>query len=525
MPPVVVPLVANVLIAFGVAPLTALSVGITVGTSALLSSVGSLALSVGLSAAASAVARSSLSDRGKIGAGVNSPDIRLNTRQEVPARRWVYGEVLVGGPLFFEESKGDYYYQGFLWSEGPISEVVRVQNSQNVIPFSTQFNQILIPSTDLEGAPPYSQNVRVSLRQGLIGQPADPLLLEAFPELDAATFRQRGVATIVFEARNGDDYEQFEQLWGTVRRPNPIALIRGVPIYDPRDPAQRLPTDPDDPYDLEDARLTWKWSNNAALVQADYLWRPDGGRIPLHAMRWDEIAKSADYDDGLIPTKSGELIRRHTIDGVVTSGQNPVSILQSMLTANRGFVVRHQGRVWVQSSKPVWDPVLTITDEMIKGSIEFRRAQPKRQLLNRVRSRFIDPRQEWTMVDGPVRDRPDWRMDDGDLYEATVDLLWTADHRRAQRLQKAAMDESRLGRMITTALDIGVVGLKAGDVVRVDSRILPRLNGVYRLTEVQLAEGMAAIRISGAEYDPTIETNWDPAVDEMDFELPELEVS
>ena len=210
---------------------------------------------------------------------------------------------------------------------------------------------------------------------------------------------------------------------------------------------------------------------------------------------------------------------------MVNANLNPLAIIQSMLTANRGFVVRHQGRVWIQSSKPIDDPVLTITDDMIKGSFELRRSQPKRQLLNRVRSRFIDPRQEWTTVDGPIRDRPDWRADDGDLYEASVDLLWTADHRRAQRLAKAALEDSRLGRMFTTALDLETVGLKAGDVVRVDLEIAPRANGIYRITEVALADGLAAIRITAAEYSAAIERDWNPTTDEMPFELPDLEVN
>jgi hypothetical protein len=525
MPPVIVPLVANALIAFGVAPLTALSIGISVGTGAFLSSIGTIALSVGLSAAANAISRASMSDKGKLGGGVNSTDLRLNTRQEVPPKRWIYGEVLVGGPLFFEESIGKKYYQGFLWSEGPISEVVRIQNSQNRIPFNMTWDAIMTPSTDIVGAPPYAAHVRASIRQGLISQAIDPLLAAAFAALNASTFRQRGVATIVFEADSAATFDLFEELWGTVRRPNPIALVRGVPLYDPRNPACVLPNDPNDPAELEAARLTWPWSNTAALVQADYLWRADGGRIPLGSMRWDEIAKSATYDEGLIGTADGSLIKRHTIDGIVNANLNPLSIIQSMLTANRGFVARHQGKVWVQSSQPIVDPVMTITDATIKGSIEIRRAQPKRQLLNRVRTRFIDPRQEWMQVDGPIRDRPDWQAADGDLYEASLDLLWTADQRRAQRLAKIALDESRLGKLITTALDVETVGLKAGDVVRVESEIVPRANGIYRLTEVGLADGMSALRISGVEYDHTIESSWNPAVDELPFELPDLEVS
>ncbi|MFN3746710.1 MAG: phage tail protein [Hyphomicrobiaceae bacterium] len=530
MPPVIVPIVAPLLVSLGVGGIAALEIAIAVGTglAALTSPIGLTVLSVGLSIGANALARSSLSDKGKVGAGVNAADIRLNTRQEVPAQRWVYGEVLIGGPLFFEEAIGKKYYQGFLWSEGPISSVEAIYNTQERIVFNDiPFNTILTPSTNLVDGPPYQANVRLSVRRGLLSQPVDPLLAAAFPALPAATFRQRGVATLVFEADSGATFAQFEQMWGSARRPNPIARIRGVPVYDPRDGTQRLPIDPDDPEDLEDARLTWKWSNNASLVIADYLWRRNGGRIPLTSMHWDRIAKSATYDDSLIGTRDGRLIPRHTIDGVVTAGQNPTTIIQSMLTANRGFVCRQQGRVWVQSSMPL-KPVLTVTDDMIIGALEYRRAAPKRTLLNRVRSRFIDPRQAWTTVDGPIIDRPDLRALDGDLYEATVDLMWTADHRRAQRLQKAFLADSRLGRTIQTTLAIdAAIGLEAGDVVRFDSRTLPRINGLYRIGELGLAleQGLSGLTLSCAEYDPSIEQDWDPTVDEQPYELPDLEAS
>lgn len=524
MPQVVVPILAPILVSSGVSGITALSVSIAVGN-AIVSAGTSLLLSVGLSAAAAAIQRSSYGDRGALARGINEPEIRLNTRQEVPAQRWVYGEVLIGGPLFFEESVGNKYYQGFLWSEGPITEVIEIRNTQELLPLQNiQFGTIMQPFTNLDGAPPYVGKCRMCVRRGTIDQTIDPILSGAFSTLDPVTFRQRGVAALVFEASFGTDYEQNELMWGTSRRPNPIALIRGVPVYDPRDPAQRLPNDPDDREDLEDARLTWKWSNNASLVQADYLWRPNGGRIDLGKMRWDKIADSADYDDQLIPTASGQLIRRHTVDGVVTAGQQPVQIIQSMLTANRGFVARSRGDVWIQSSRPVDTPILTITDDDLMGGIEIRRNQPKRNLVNRVRSRFIDPRQQWTTVDGPIRDRTDLRTTDGDLYEATIDLPWTADHRRAQRLQKLYLDETRLGRNARFMVNMQRFGLEVGHVIRLQLKCMPKANGIYRINETGLADGFTSVVVTATEYNAEIEKSW-TAADEMPFELPDLELA
>lgn len=521
MPQVFIPIAVAVtpyLTFFGLSSTAAAGIAITV-----IETGASLLLSAGLSYAASALQRTSYSDRGAMGKGANSVEIRLNTRQDVPPQRKIYGEVLVGGPLFFEESKNPLYYQGFLLSEGPITEVMEVRNTQEIFRVHPViFGQAFEPFTNVEGRPLYVGRVKLCVRQGLIGQAIDPILAAAFPALDPATFLQRGVATLVCEAHFGSDFDENELLWGSSRRPNPIALIRGVPVYDPRNPRHVLPTDVDDPAEVEACRLTWDWSNTAALVQADYLWDPKGGRIPIGSLDWDRIARSADYDEGMIGTNEGPLIKRHTIDGVVTAGQQPLQILQSMLTANRGFIARSRGRVWVQSSQPIDKPVITITDDHIKGGIELRRAQPKRSLLNRVRSRFIDPRQQWTTVDGPIRNRTDLQALDGDIYQSTLDLPWTADHRRAQRIAEQMLRDSRLGRSIRMPLMVDTLGLDAGSVIRVDLSIYPRANGVYRLTEVQLSGSLDSIVITGAEYDPSIERDWNPETDELPFELPDL---
>lgn len=495
---------------------------VAVGT--VITAGAAIGVAAALGAAQQSMSRGSFQDRGAFSAGVNKQEVRLTSRQEVPPRRWIYGEVLVGGPIFFEESKSPKYYRGMILSDGPIDSIVAVYNSE------TEITVDLTKASNMQALAPsrYVSRLKLSFRRGTENQTADPILLGAFPGL-GNQFRQRGVATLCFEADWGTDANHNENMWGTSRRPNILVKARGVPVYDPGNPTHRLPDDPNDYEDYKDAQSTWDWSNNASLVQADYLWRPNGGRVPLHRMRWDEIARSAEYDQQLIGTKSGELIPRHTIDGVVTAGQQPLQVIQSMLSANRGFVVQSQGRVWVQSSQPQ-DAVLTITDALIVGGIEYRAASPKTDLVNRVRCRFIDPRQEWQTVDGPVRDRPDLRALDGDLYEAAIEMPWTADHRRAQRLAKSYLDQSRLGKAVTAIVSLDALArskgkLDAGRVVRFDTAILPRANGLYRVDTMEFVENFSAIQLVMTQYDPSIDRDWNPETDEQDFTLPDLNVS
>lgn len=444
---------------------------------------------------------------------MNSPEQRLNVRQEIPPLRRVYGEPLVGGALFFEDCLPPYYYRGFLLSDGPVEGVVEYYNSQTRITVLGG-----LPLTD-----PYVGNLQFSFRNGSRDQAADPILLADFPDL-GVNFRQRKIACLVVKANYGADAEKFESMWGSISRPNPYVKLRGVRVYDPRDATQLLPTNPDDPEDYAAAQATWKWSRNASLIQADYLWWKNGGRIRLDRMRWDDVAESAEWDDGVIETKSGELIPRHTIDGVVTAGQNPLQIMTTMLSANRGFIARRNGYVSVVSSQPK-EPTKTITDDWVIGGFELRRTAPKSDLLNKVRVRLIDPRQEWQMVDGPVLVRDDYIEADGDTYEGTVQFPWTERHERAQRLQKAALADTRAGRMQTLSLDIRALGIEAGEVVRRESEVSPRSNGLYRVQEVTFNYLEKTVELTMVEYDPSVETDWNPATDEQDFEIPDLEAA
>lgn len=475
--------------------------------------VKGLALSVGLSYAANAIQRASMKDKGGFAVGVNATEMRLNTRQEVPPRRRVYGTPLVGGPLFFEDCIPPYYYRGFLLSDGPVDGIEAFYNSQT---------QITLDSGGLPLSDPYNGGfLQVSFRNGARDQAGDPILLADFPSL-GVDFRQRQIACLVVKAKLDSVADNNEARWGSIGRPNPFVKLRGVPVYDPRDPSQILPTDPSDPDDLAAAMATWKHSRTASLIQADYLWWLHGGRVPFGKIRWDDVAESATWDEGKIETKSGELIARHTIDGVVTAGQSPLQVMTTMLSANRGFIARRGGHVTVISSQPK-KPARTITDDWVLSGFDVRRTTPKSDVLNKLRARMIDPRQEWQMVDGPVLVDEDSIEAERDTYEGAVQFPWTERHERAQRLQKAAMDDTRLGKMLTVSVDMRGLGLEAGDVVRFYSEVAPRANGVYRIQEVQFDYKAKAFELVLAQYDEAIETAW-VKDDEQEYELPELGV-
>ncbi len=472
----------------------------------------SAALAVGLSFASSLLAPKASG----LSSGVNTPDVRYSTRQAIPPKRVVFGAAQIGGALFFEQVKTPYLYHGLLLNHGEISGVEKLWIGTNQVGLSDIVEGRALVPANVPNGPNYQGRLVCSFRFGADGQAIDPLLAADFLNL-SAEFRQRGIATAVFRYHYGANYNEFTALWGQVQRPNAYMLVRGVKVFDPRDPTQDL-SDP----------ATWKFTNNASLVLAYYLTQPWGGRIDAARIDWDKVKASADWDDGLVGVKAGGFVKRYTIDGVVTLNQSPAQIVPALLSANRGRLHQSGGKVWVASAYPK-TPIATVYDAILAGGIEFRNSKPKRDLLNRLKVRFIAEDREYQLADGPLLDRADLQTADGEILEGTLELPFTLDHRRAQRIQKAFLEESRLGKTITARVDVIFLAQCAddpiGNAVRVASDLFPAANGIYRVESWGFADGFATVELALTEYDATIETDWDCSVDEQDFTLAPLDVS
>lgn len=492
--------------------------GATITAASIGGAIVSGAIAIGLSLAAAAFApRGSASPGQQQTFQVNTPEIRYSERQAVPSKRIIFGEAQVGGALFFEETQTPYLTMGFLICADEINAFKRCWIGEQEIAFTGGFteNTVLTP-IDIDGQPDYPGNLRACFRTGSDSQLIDALIDQDYTNLPS-TFRQRGTATAVFRFNFGANQDAFTALWGQVQRPNPLMLVEGVKVYDPRDPLQS-----------QDDASTWAYSNNASLVQTHYLRADFGGRIPVDRIDYDEIAISADWDDTLVGCLDGTFIRRHTVDGVVKLNQAPAEVLRGMLSANRGMVLEQGGRVWVQSSYPQ-ESAFTITDNLLAGGIEFVGSKPKRDDINRLRSRFISSEREYQTVDGPILDRADLQVTDGEVLEATLDLPFTLDHRRAQRLQKAYLETSRLGKRISCRVDVRLLAMAKGRIVgracTFQSDLFPDANGVYLVANCGFVDNFSALELSLIEYDRDIETDWNADDDEQAFDEADLDVS
>lgn len=519
--------------------LTAVSIGFEAAS--IVGTVVTTAALVGASYAMNTLAKTQ-AEQGGIGArgpsSINTPEVRGTIRMAAAPQRIIYGRILVGGVWsFYEDGTPPYQYVQLMLCRGRISAVRSVQINKNVIYFTggTPFNTIVEP-VPIDGQD-YFGALEASFRQGLPDQAIDPLLTRDFPVHGTtplefvrdenghitnlpASFRQQNIATATFRASFGDTREIFEARWGQVAFINPMVLVDGRPVYDPRDPTQ----------DIDDEE-TWKFTNNnkepgrnPSLQIADWIRQPFGGRLRTDQIRLDELALAADFDDEPVQDADGNTRPRHQSDGVVQLSENPKHVTEALLTANRAWLVSSRGRVgWVAAIPR--DPVTTLTEKDILGGFDFKFGNPKMDTYNRIRTRFPAAVKDYVEDDGPVLDRADLREDeDGDeLLETTVRTPFTTDPRAIQWLSAQYLEESRLPRSLEipkVAMRPRFLQRKIGDIVRVEHSRYPEINGIYQIMKDGFSDDFSTLAWSLREYDRTIGSK-DRSADEMEFNVGE----
>lgn len=472
------------------------------------------ALSIGLSLAASA-----LLQRGQAsGAPVNSPESRYSTRQATPAKRIIFGkEVYCGGALIFEEVKPPFLYHQYAICADEIEKVSAIYIGTNKVEFADIVPDKVLTPLPNDG-PNYADRLRVCIRLGKEDQAPCPLLALGFPNL-GPNHRARGIATITLRYEFGADQDEYISLWGNNPYPSAFFLVSGVKIYDPALPG----ADPDD-------RSTWTFdrNNNASLVQTHYMRAAYGGRIKTERVPFDRVQSAAEYDDGILVTKNGDSLKQHTIDGLITLDQSPADVMTGMLSANRGFMVQAGGMVWPTSSRPL-TPVLTITDDLLFGGVDYSAGKERRDLINSLKSRFIAKEEAYALIDGPELDRPDLVALDGEPLPGVLTLPFTIDHRRVQRLQNLFFLSARLERSGSISIDVRALAEATdelvGSAVRIESKLFPQANGIYHCDELSFGQGFSSIQLALTEYDASIENSYNAAAQEQDFEQTDIDLS
>ncbi len=476
-----------------------------VGTGIL--AAGSIAVVAGARASLSSAQKQSALTGGQ-GISVADNGLRMPFRQPIPAQRLVLGRVVTSGALLWQRSDPPYIWILYEIGSHRCGDFESLILNGVSVPLEDPGTGILRPNS----APFYDGATRfleLSYRNGTPGQVIDPIIARDFPDMPT-TFRQRRATTICLKASYGATDDAHKALYGSENNFNPLFRFNGALMPDPRAPG----FDPDD-------ESTWVQSRNASLGLVRYLihpW-PNMRLVETAEIDWDRVAEAADVDDRWVGKKDGSLERNHAADGVILSTDDPFETCKALLTANDGLLIQSKGKYFPLPGAPR-DPIGTIHQEMIAGAFEFQSESPDRNLINTVKTEFVAPDREYNTVVGPVISYPTLVAQDGRTLETTLSLPFTEGDARAQRLGNRKLLETRAARSLSGLFTIEARKYKAGDIVRVDFRDFPEVNGIY-----QVRKTARDASLSGVQMDMVAWSNdrfeWYAPSDQKDFELDE----
>lgn len=485
--------------------------GVAGGTAAVF---GGLALNVALLAGTTAL-QFALTPKAPKAIGSQSStqsaqDLKQAVKSTIAPERIALGTVQSSGIIFFEESKNPHYYGGYILANHKCHGLESLYVNNQRVFVDGNGDATSVPFFD--GANTF---LKVSFRDGDTDQARDSIITANaadFSRTYDANFRQRGLTTIVIKAKHGA--EDHQDIWGTSSfLPQVQYRFKGALIYDPRNPLHDL-NDPD----------SWEWTDNAALCAAYYLTFPWASRPRFaqpSSMDWPRIGHAADNCDRWRSLADGSRERDFTVNKIVQSTENPVTVIQGLMAAMSAVPVIYQGKWFPKPFDAKQEPVGTLHDGLVVGNLSLRTERPGHEVINSVRANFVSPERAYTPAETPAYiDTVALAADGGIPREASLPLPFTEGNERAQRLARMAIKENRLGRALTCEVDLECRPWKIGDVIRVSMEKLPELDGVYRITRRTWLRNGTAFALTLEEWDASI-GDWNAANDAQPFTLAE----
>lgn len=246
--------------------------------------------------------------------------------------------------------------------------------------------------------------------------------------------------------------------------PNISAVVRGKKVYDPR-------------------TTSTAYSNNWALCVRDYLTSSVYG-LGCTASELDDatVIASANASDEDVAILSGGTQKRYTMDGVVDTSTAPVNVLDSMATAGAGVITYSQGKFQVYAAAYA-TPTVTIDESWLRGDITVQTKVPRKERFNAVKGTYVEPTKLWQPTDFPAITSSTYQaQDNGEQVFRDLELPFTIDPERCQRLAKLYLEQSR--RSVTVALpcNLKALQLKVWDTVMVTLALYGWSSKPFRVT-------------------------------------------
>jgi len=441
-------------------------------------------------------------------AAQGTPDIETakgSKKQPIPPRIRGYGRRKLGGYYALWEAKGSSAFDVVYICDGPIEAIDQVWSHDHVLTIGS--GGYVAGSADYGGGA--NDLIRVQSRLGIVPETHYAQIQTAVPTLWTSNCRGDGVVSLGCDYRHAKkenlaaDYPNGDPSWSITGR-----LSR---IWDPRDEDQ----DREDP-------TTWPTASaNIGLQILDFCLHETG-----MGMDWaTEIAPAIDHwigefdiCDEDIPLAAGGTEKRYWGSGYYAVPADPQEMLDKLLAACDGRLLKDQHGVWRLWVGKYRAPTVTLTDEDI-ADYDIEGDAQAFDAVNEIVPKFVSEAANWTLVDTTA-----WRDETavdriGRVVSSDLPLECSNSGPMSRRVAKAVLRRQQSPFRASLTGKLSAADALGQRWIAADLPDLGLTGVVLEMTSGgQLTFSRGSVSLSVVAADPTA-WDWDAATEEDSGEL------
>jgi hypothetical protein len=369
------------------------------------------------------------------------------SREATPSRKVVYGRTRVGGSIAYLDGTG---------TDNEFLHIVLLVSARKIDAYEAMyFNEEKVwENGSFIGT--WGSYVTLSTNDGT--QTTADSSLESASTDWTSTSVLNGIAYAYVRLKQSN--EKFPR-----GLPNISFVVRGKPVYDPQKDSTSAYYDNSlgvDTHRLND-ETTWEWSQNPALIEADYIADAKYGLGESYAsINAASLDLAQTVCDELVTLTNNTTQTKYSLDGVVDTANTRRDNIEAMLSATNGRIVPSGGEYFISAADYV-APTVTIDESMLVGAVSTQTKNSMSNLFNAVKGVYLSSEENYVATDYPPVISSSYAVEDGEPLYLELGLAYTTNNVRAQQLAKMSLSESRQQISVTLPMNMSGLLLKAGD--------------------------------------------------------------
>jgi hypothetical protein len=369
------------------------------------------------------------------------------SREATPSRKVVYGRTRVGGSIAYLDGTG---------TDNEFLHIVLLVSARKIDAYEAMyFNEEKVwENGSFIGT--WGSYVTLSTHDGT--QTTADSSLESASTDWTSTSVLNGIAYAYVRLKQSN--EKFPR-----GLPNISFVVRGKPVYDPQKDSTSAYYDNSlgvDTHRLND-ETTWEWSQNPALIAADYIADAKYGLGESYAsINAASLDLAQTVCDELVTLTNNTTQTKYSLDGVVDTANTRRDNIEAMLSATNGRIVPSGGEYFISAADYV-APTVTIDESMLVGAVSTQTKNSMSNLFNAVKGVYLSSEENYVATDYPPVISSSYAVEDGEPLYLELGLAYTTNNVRAQQLAKMSLSESRQQISVTLPMNMSGLLLKAGD--------------------------------------------------------------